>query len=145
LQKFNLKINQLCFYSKWNIPVEEVADGIFIYFICTFPSGCLFQCDCRWNTASTIYILIYVCRITKIKWVRRSVVLIWRSAVSLGVRSRSKFQACWLLCQLNTCKLETGYCFGYIKKKNSMVWVRERTIPIERPPLVGEVIANFCG
>jgi hypothetical protein len=29
-------------------------------------------------------------------------------------------------------------------KKNSMVWVRERTIPTERPPLVGEVIANFC-
>jgi hypothetical protein len=25
-----------------------------------------------------------------------------------------------------------------------MVWVRERTIPTERPPLVGEVIANFC-
>jgi hypothetical protein len=31
------------------------------------------------------------------------------------------------------------------KEKNSMVWVRERTIPTERPPLVGEVIANFCG
>jgi hypothetical protein len=29
-------------------------------------------------------------------------------------------------------------------KKNSMVWVRERTIPTERPPLVGEAIANFC-
>jgi hypothetical protein len=28
---------------------------------------------------------------------------------------------------------------------NSMVWVRERTIPTERPPLVGEVIANFFG
>jgi hypothetical protein len=27
---------------------------------------------------------------------------------------------------------------------NSMVWVRERTIPTERPPLVGEVIANFA-
>jgi hypothetical protein len=27
----------------------------------------------------------------------------------------------------------------------NMVWVRERTIPTERPPLVGEVIANFCG
>jgi hypothetical protein len=27
-------------------------------------------------------------------------------------------------------------------KKNSIVWVRERTIPAERPPLVGEVIAN---
>jgi hypothetical protein len=26
-----------------------------------------------------------------------------------------------------------------------MVWVCERTIPTERPPLVGEVIANFCG
>jgi hypothetical protein len=26
-----------------------------------------------------------------------------------------------------------------------MVWVRERSIPTERPPLVGEVIANFCG
>jgi hypothetical protein len=30
-------------------------------------------------------------------------------------------------------------------KKNSMVWVREQTIPTERPPLVGEVIANLCG
>jgi hypothetical protein len=25
-----------------------------------------------------------------------------------------------------------------------MVWARERTIPTERPPLVGEVSANFC-
>jgi hypothetical protein len=31
------------------------------------------------------------------------------------------------------------------KKLNSMVWVRERTIPTEQPPLVGDVIANFCG
>jgi hypothetical protein len=31
------------------------------------------------------------------------------------------------------------------KQTNSMVRVRERTIPTERPPLVGEVIANFCG
>jgi hypothetical protein len=29
--------------------------------------------------------------------------------------------------------------------KNSMVRVRERTTPTERPPLVGEVISNFCG
>jgi hypothetical protein len=27
--------------------------------------------------------------------------------------------------------------------KHSVVWVRERTIPTERPPLVGEVRANF--
>jgi hypothetical protein len=31
------------------------------------------------------------------------------------------------------------------KKLNSMIWVRERTIPTERPPLVGEVISNLCG
>jgi hypothetical protein len=31
-----------------------------------------------------------------------------------------------------------------LKKLNSMVWVRKRTIPTERPPLVGEVIANFA-
>jgi hypothetical protein len=31
------------------------------------------------------------------------------------------------------------------KNLNSMVWVRERTIPTERPPLVGEVTDNFCG
>jgi hypothetical protein len=29
------------------------------------------------------------------------------------------------------------------KKKNSMVWVRKRTIPTEWPPLVGELISNF--
>jgi hypothetical protein len=28
---------------------------------------------------------------------------------------------------------------------NSMVCVRERTIPTKLPPLVGEVTANFCG
>jgi hypothetical protein len=31
------------------------------------------------------------------------------------------------------------------KKTNSAALVRERTIPTERPPLVGEVSANFCG
>jgi hypothetical protein len=30
-------------------------------------------------------------------------------------------------------------------KANSVALVRERTIPTERPPLVGEVSANFCG
>jgi hypothetical protein len=28
---------------------------------------------------------------------------------------------------------------------NSVALVRERTVPTERPPLVGEVSANFCG
>jgi hypothetical protein len=32
-------------------------------------------------------------------------------------------------------------CLDY----NSVALVREQTILIERPPLVGEVTANFCG
>jgi hypothetical protein len=28
---------------------------------------------------------------------------------------------------------------------NSVALVREQTIPAKRPPLVGEVSANFCG
>jgi hypothetical protein len=33
---------------------------------------------------------------------------------------------------------------GSIKKLNFVALVRNRTIPTERPPLVGEVSANFC-
>jgi hypothetical protein len=40
-----------------------------------------------------------------------------------------------LLCCVNDSKL----------KLNSVAYVRERTIPTERPPPVGEVSANFCG
>ena len=32
-----------------------------------------------------------------------------------------------------------------LKKKYSVALVRERTIPTELPPPVGEVSANFCG
>jgi hypothetical protein len=38
---------------------------------------------------------------------------------------------------------ECVYIYIYIYKKNSMALVRERTIPTERPPPVGEVSANF--
>jgi hypothetical protein len=31
------------------------------------------------------------------------------------------------------------------KKLNSVAVVRKRTVPTERPPLVGEVSANLCG
>jgi hypothetical protein len=31
------------------------------------------------------------------------------------------------------------------QKTNPVALVRERTIPTQRPPLVGEVSANFCG
>jgi hypothetical protein len=39
---------------------------------------------------------------------------------------------------VNECKKKT-------KTKTKGHGVHERTIPTERPPLVGEVIANFCG
>jgi hypothetical protein len=35
------------------------------------------------------------------------------------------------------------YCL-HKKKNNSVALVRKRTIPTERPPLVGEVGANLC-
>jgi len=37
------------------------------------------------------------------------------------------------------------YIYIYKLKLNSVALVRERTIPTERPPPVGEVSANFCG
>jgi hypothetical protein len=44
-------------------------------------------------------------------------------------------------------KLSDSIMYGQVKvlKLNSVSWVRERTVPIERPPLVGGVSANFCG
>jgi hypothetical protein len=30
-------------------------------------------------------------------------------------------------------------------EEGSVAWVRERTIPNERPPLLGDVSDNFCG
>ena len=41
--------------------------------------------------------------------------------------------------------ITTKYRHAYIYKLNSVALVRERTIPTERPPPVGEVSANFCG
>ena len=42
--------------------------------------------------------------------------------------------------------LITLHNFNILKLKlNSVALVRERTIPTERPPPVGEVSANFCG
>jgi hypothetical protein len=38
-----------------------------------------------------------------------------------------------------------GHDFSQVLLLSTMVWFREWNIPTERPPLVGEVIANFCG
>jgi hypothetical protein len=39
--------------------------------------------------------------------------------------------------------ISTTFSSYYKKTKNSLAWFRERTIPTERPPLVGEVSDNF--
>jgi hypothetical protein len=38
-----------------------------------------------------------------------------------------------------------GNFVRHIALKNSVAWVREQTVQTERPPLAGEVSANFCG
>jgi hypothetical protein len=53
------------------------------------------------------------------------------------IENRSDFWRSWRL-------INMIYRF-VMTKKNFMVWVRERPIATERPPLVGEVTANFCG
>jgi len=40
---------------------------------------------------------------------------------------------------------EAAALYPYKTKLNSVALVRERTIPTERSPPVGEVSANFCG
>jgi hypothetical protein len=47
----------------------------------------------------------------------------------------------WTICRVSDC-WNTRYT--YLPKLNSVALVLERTIPTERPPLVGEVRANFC-
>jgi hypothetical protein len=42
-------------------------------------------------------------------------------------------------------KLTTSYIEYLQTKLNSVALVRKRTIPTERPPLVGEISANLCG
>jgi hypothetical protein len=44
-----------------------------------------------------------------------------------------------------TVRAQKGWRDRNVKNTNSVAWVRERTIPTERPPLVGEVYACFCG
>jgi hypothetical protein len=41
-------------------------------------------------------------------------------------------------------KMHNEELHKYSSNNNSVAWVRELTIPTERPPLVGEVSVNFC-
>jgi hypothetical protein len=48
-------------------------------------------------------------------------------------------------CSLECWTMDTVQAVSNNKQTNSVALVRKRTIPTERPLLVGEVIVNFCG
>jgi hypothetical protein len=82
------------------------------------PNSCYMNCPS--HTFYFDYICMCICACTQ------DAINIWYPLLKMII---------WVLTGLKQYKL----------KLNSVVWVRERTIPTERPPLVGEVIANFCG
>jgi hypothetical protein len=47
--------------------------------------------------------------------------------------------------QFTYCRRGASVSVSVLYPTNSVALVRERTIPTERPPLVGEFSANFCG
>jgi hypothetical protein len=68
----------------------------------------------------------------------------WRAVVNSVLNLRVPWNVGKLSIGLTSSGLSSSAQLHKLKL-NSMVWVRERTIPTERPPLVGEVIANLCG
>jgi hypothetical protein len=44
----------------------------------------------------------------------------------------------------NRAKVASAFRFNADSRKRNLSLVRERTIPTEKPPLIGEVTANFC-
>jgi hypothetical protein len=65
------------------------------------------------------------------------------SKVSTHLANEHSFecQSC-SLCRKNEAIPATG---SWCPLNNSLAWIHEQTIPTERPPLIDEVSANFCG
>jgi hypothetical protein len=100
---------------------------IYAWFSVTFPVCCLSHPSCRClNLLST---------------------LVKRRRVSRPYKNGHDASFTFISLKVYWCKTEEDFHDGnnliLTRKKNSMVWVRERTIPTERPRLVGEVIVNF--
>jgi hypothetical protein len=138
----------------WNLPVTWL-----IWHGITFPSSVLTDTasDCLWNTpfaCLTLYRQIHLAAPLYVMAVgvdigRGHTILTWRKdSVSppLPAILREAFEPLvrrtgsdsWEL----SVKMWAMYIYYYYY---SVAWVRERTIPTERPPPVGEVSANFCG
>jgi hypothetical protein len=65
--------------------------------------------------------------------------------VSIKIRANLNKGKETIIPVLNLHTMKTLKTLQGMRKKISVVVVRKRTIPIERPPLVGEVSANLCG
>jgi hypothetical protein len=109
-----------------------------------------------WNRAARCYLLraVFVFRRDTVRmspWVLSFFCLLFfMTVLILGIISCEEFADTHSLtfspCDSTPCKL--WHWNGIVKTKtklNCVAWVHERTILTKRPPLVGEVSANFCG
>jgi hypothetical protein len=95
---------------------------------------------------SNIHRPVFIWSITIVSTSWGKNVLIWAQLTELVHISGQEHQPKHTICKATTIQtISESYITMKKRKLNSMVWVRERTIPTKRPPLVGEVIANFCG
>jgi hypothetical protein len=78
----------------------------------------------------------------------------WHYPAHITPRSRGKRSAMGTAFTGKSCAVQWGQASSadhhiiiiiIIIKLSCVAWVHERTIPTERPPLVGEISANFCG
>jgi hypothetical protein len=83
----------------------------------------------------------WVCNLLNMKHINQT-----QQKPSVGVKTNIKKFHTQGLAAMAMHNLTPRVCnIRVVKKLNSVVCIRKRTIPTESPPLVGEVSANFCG
>ena len=78
----------------------------------------------------------YVTRLAE-KYLERKTIMVWNQQVQIDRTAPNNRT------DIIMHDIEKATCI--LTKLNSVALVRERTIPTERPPPVGEISANFCG
>jgi hypothetical protein len=95
-------------------------------YVCVYVYMHIYVCVCMYE-----YVRMYVC----MGWVRILPALVLRPTISTAPHYLPKVHINVILSQVSL----------VINQSISVAWVRDRTIPTESLPLVGEVSANFCG